>query len=185
MMNKRIRSMVDEIFSKMQMTAENLALRDELLANAQARYEDVVGSGKTEEEAFAEVAVSLEDVHELLLEMNGGAAQEDAPAAEEAPEAQESAPEAEQPQEGDKVDIDLGETLNKAFSALGSFGKSIMPQAKKLVREVDQATGGALKSVGKAVNKTVKDAQKVAGEAIDKMSEKGGELVFDFVKRDE
>ena len=184
MMNKRIRSMVDEIFSKMQMTAENLALRDELLANAQARYEDVVGSGKTEEEAFAEVAVSLEDVHELLLEMNGGAAQEDAPA-EETPEAQECAPEAERPQEGDKVDIDLGETLNKAFSALGSFGKSIMPQAKKLVREVDHATGGALGSVGKAVNKTVKDAQKVAGEAIDKMSEKGGELVFDFGKRDE
>ena len=196
MMNKRIRSMVDEIFSQMQMTAENLALRDELLANAQARYEDVVGGGKSEEEAFAEVAVSLEDVHELLREMNGGAAQESAQA-EPAPKAQEEPadepteepveeePKAEQPQANDKADIDLGETLNKAFSALGSFGKSIMPQAKKLVREVDNATGGALKSVGKAVNKTMKDAQKVAGDAIDKMSDKGGELVFDFGKREE
>ena len=27
-MNKRIRSMIDEIFSEMKMTAENLALRD-------------------------------------------------------------------------------------------------------------------------------------------------------------
>ena len=50
MMNKRIRSMIDEIFSEMKMTAENLALRDELLANAQARYEDVIAGGKRSEE---------------------------------------------------------------------------------------------------------------------------------------
>ena len=54
MMNKRIRSMIDEIFSEMKMTAENLALRDELLANAQARYEDVIAGGKSEEEAYAQ-----------------------------------------------------------------------------------------------------------------------------------
>lgn len=188
MMNKRIRSMVDEIFSKMQMTAENLALRDELMANAQARYEDAVGGGKTEEEAFAEVAASLEDVHELLREMNGGAAQENTQTAA-APEAQEEPAEdpakAAQEEKQPQADIDLGETLNKAFSALGSWGKSIMPQAKKLVREVDHATGGALKSMGKAVNKTMKDAQKAAGDAIDKMSDKSGELVFDFGKRAE
>ena len=69
MMNKRIRSMVDEIFSEMKMTAENLALRDELMANAQARYEDAVAQGKSEEEAFVEVAASLEDVCGLLEEM--------------------------------------------------------------------------------------------------------------------
>ena len=69
MMNKRIRSMVDEIFSEMKMTAENLALRDELMANAQARYEDSVAQGKSEEEAFVEVAASLEDVCGLLEEM--------------------------------------------------------------------------------------------------------------------
>ena len=37
------------------MTADNLALRDEMMANAQARFEDSVRAGKTEEEAFAEV----------------------------------------------------------------------------------------------------------------------------------
>lgn len=187
MMNKRIRSMVDDIFSQMKMTAENLALRDELLANAQARYEDVVGSGKSEEEAFAEVAVSLEDVHELLHDMNDGAQQGEKPGVQEKPEDEtaEESPEAEQPQESNAADLDLGETLNKAFSALGSLGKSIMPQAKKFVRGVDNATGGALKSMGKAVNKTMKDAQKVAGDAIDKMSDKGGELVFDFGRREE
>ena len=47
-MNKRIRIMIDEIFAEMKMTPENLALRDELMANAQARYEDAVAQGRTE-----------------------------------------------------------------------------------------------------------------------------------------
>ena len=71
MMNKRIRSMIDEIFSEMKMTAENLALRDELMANAQARYEDVMAQGGSEEAAIAQVAASLEDVSVLLHDMNG------------------------------------------------------------------------------------------------------------------
>ena len=62
MMNKQIRRMIDEIFADMKMTADNLALRDEMMANAQARFEDSVRAGKTEEEAFAEVAASLGDV---------------------------------------------------------------------------------------------------------------------------
>ena len=37
MMNRHIRMMIDEIFCEMKMTAENLALRDELLSNAQDR----------------------------------------------------------------------------------------------------------------------------------------------------
>ena len=70
-MNKRIRSMIDEIFAEMKMTAENLALRDELLSNAQARYEDAMAQGRSEEEAFCEIAASLEDVYDLLEQMNG------------------------------------------------------------------------------------------------------------------
>lgn len=46
MMNKQIRRMIDEIFADMKMTADNLALRDELMANAQARFEDSVRAGK-------------------------------------------------------------------------------------------------------------------------------------------
>jgi len=202
MMNKRIRSMIDEIFSEMKMTAENLALRDELLANAQARYEDVIASGKAEEEAFAEVAASLEDVNDLLHEMNAGAAKTEAQA-EEAPrkksvviemnidtgKGESDSGEKDRAETGEPVvsksyELDLGDTLNKAFSALGSFGKSIMPQAKKFVREMDDATGGKLGDMGRAVNKGVKDAKKAAGETIDRMSDMTGELVFDFGKRE-
>ena len=61
-MNKKLRGMIDEIFSDMKMTADNLAIRDELMANAASRYEDALAAGKSEEEAFNEVASSLEDV---------------------------------------------------------------------------------------------------------------------------
>ncbi len=71
-MNSKIRSLIDEIFSEMKMSAENLALRDELMANALAHYEDEIAKGRSEEEALSEVADSLGDVHSLLAEMNAG-----------------------------------------------------------------------------------------------------------------
>ncbi len=184
MMNKHIRMMIDELFSQMKMTAENLALRDELLANAQDRYEDAIAQGKTEDDAFVEVAASLGDVHALLEEMNAEPVQEQSDAAQE--------PEADEPQrealkaEGAQADAkqttgtDLGDALNKAFTALGDLGQTLMPQAKKFVRQMDNATGGMIRDLGKAAQKGFADAQKAAGEAIDRLSGEKGELVFDF-----
>ena len=207
MMNKRIRSLIDDLFADMKMTAENLALRDELMANAQARYEDAVAQGRSEEEAFADVAASLGDVRSLLENTDGGVPQADGdgkPEAEtvqkadaaaetgdeaaageqtEAPvqadagngagtDAQDGAQDAQAdkaPGEGGNA-FDLGDALNSVFSALGDFGRSVMPQAKKLVRDVDNATGGMVKDVGRAVNRGMRDAQKAAGEAIDRMN---------------
>ena len=196
MMSKRIRSMIDEIFSEMKMTAENLALRDELMANAQARYEDALAQGKSEEEAFAEVAASLGDVQALLREMN--AQPEEKPHVhvqvdiddnddnddddDDDDEDDDDDDDGAQPQQPQQKEVDLGEELNKAFSALGDLGRSIMPQAKKLVQQVDDATGGVILDIGRAVNKGMKDAQKAANETIDRFS---GEIVFDFGKRGE
>ena len=160
--------MIDEIFSEMKMTAENLALRDELMANAAARFEDALSQGKTEEEAFAEVAASLEDVSDLLREMNGAdsaAAQEPAQTENAAEEAPQEAPAS----DGEAPQTDLGDALNKAFSAIGSWGQSIMPQAKKLAKQMDDATGGMLKDIGRAVNKGMQDAQKAANEVLDRL----------------
>ena len=195
MMNKRIRSMVDEIFSEMKMTAENLALRDELMANAQARYEDSVAQGKSEEEAFVEVAASLEDVCGLLEEMKRMDEQQsgDAPQEETVPELR-TGTESEKDEEtageeagkdagesaGETPQTDLGDALNKAFTALGDFGQAIMPEAKKLYGQMDDATGGVLGKLGRAARKGMRDAQKAAEEAMDKFAGEDGELVFDF-----
>ncbi len=143
MMNKKIRSMIDEIFSDMKMSAENLALRDELMANAQARYEDQIANGMSEEDAFAEVAASLDDVRATLSETNANA--------KKAPEE------------------DLGETIGKAFGALGDFGKQIVPHVERMVRQADEATGGVMSGIGKAVIKGTVDMGKAAGEAFDKL----------------
>ena len=187
MMNKQIRRMIDEIFADMKMTADNLALRDELMANAQARFEDSVRAGKTEEEAFAEVAASLGDVQSLLREMNAEKPEEAADKAEQTAETQTQAPSGEEAK-ADEPDFevktektpDIGEALGKAFGALGDVGKQIVPQAQKLVRQVDDLTGGVIGGIGKAVGKGLSDAQKAAGKAIDKLSGDKGEIVVDF-----
>ena len=187
MMNKQIRRMIDEIFADMKMTADNLALRDELMANAQARFEDSVRAGKTEEEAFAEVAASLGDVQSLLHEMNAEKPEETAETAEEAAKPQTEAPSGEEAKD-DEPDFevktektpDIGEALGKAFGALGDVGRQIVPQAQKLVKQVDDLTGGVIGGLGKAVGKGLSDAQKAAGKAIDKLSGDKGEIVVDF-----
>ena len=187
MMNKQIRRMIDEIFADMKMTADNLALRDELMANAQARFEDSIRAGKTEEEAFAEVAASLGGVQNLLHEMNAEKPEETAETAEEAAKPQTEAPSGEEAK-ADEPDFevktektpDIGETLGKAFGALGDVGRQIVPQAQKLVKQVDDLTGGVIGGLGKAVGKGLSDAQKAAGKAIDKLSGDKGEIVVDF-----
>ena len=187
MMNKQIRRMIDEIFADMKMTADNLALRDELMANAQARYEDSVRADKTEEEAFAEVAASLGDVQSLLREMNAEKPEEAADKAEQTAETQTQASSGEEAK-ADEPDFevktektpDIGEALGKAFGALGDMGKQIVPQAQKLVKQVDDLTGGVIGGLGKAVGKGLSDAQKAAGKAIDKLSGDKGEIVIDF-----
>lgn len=178
-MNKRIRSMIDEIFSEMKMTAENLALRDELLSNALSRYEDAMAQGRSEEEAFCEIAASLEDVYDLLEQMNGALDQKAESTQEPREEAKAAA------QEGEAAghaapQTDLGEALNKAFTVLGDFSQALKPEAKKLYGQMDEATGGVLGKLGRAAKKGMRGAQKAAGEAIDRLSKESGELVFDF-----
>jgi len=132
-MSKRIRSMIDEIFSDMKMTAENLALRDELMDNALSRYEDTISQGKSEEEAFEEVASSLEDVQGLLEEMNRiDVQQQPAQAEEEVPELKTGTEPQEENEEEEFPRTDLGDALNKAFSALGDISQAIVPEAKSL-----------------------------------------------------
>ena len=165
MMNKQIRRMIDEIFADMKMTADNLALRDEMMANAQARFEDSVRAGKTEEEAFAEVAASLGDVQSLLHDMNAEKPGEDKEDKEEKTEEKAAKAEADEAPDFEvktEKTPDIGDVLGKAFGALGDVGKQIVPQAQKLVRQVDDLTGGMIGGIGKAVGKGLSDAQKAA-----------------------
>ena len=196
-MDKKIRIMIDEIFSEMKMTAENLALRDEMMANALERYEDNLAQGRSEEQAFGEVAASLGDVQAMLEEMNAMSAnaagqaqpEQEAKKEEAGQEEPDQAETTEAAQQADGSAMpDIGEALSRAFSALGGFGQAIMPEAKKLVGQMDDVSGGMLSKLGRATKKGLRGAQKAAGEAIDRLSGDGRELVFDFgpkTKREE
>ena len=183
-MNKQIRSLIDEIFSEMKMTAENLALRDELMANAQAHFEDEIAKGRTEEEALRTVAESLEDVRGLLLRMNE-APKAEPPKQKEKPAPFWSAMEPEKPKtepeaakladrEEEKAAEQAGagaaDAIGKAFDAIGDFGRQILPQTRKIIRRADEATGGMLGDFGRAVEKGVRDVSKAAGDTIGRMA---------------
>lgn len=65
-MNPTITKIIDLMFRGMPDSEEIRSMREELLTNSQARYDDLVASGKTSNEALGEVLDSLRGVEELL-----------------------------------------------------------------------------------------------------------------------
>lgn len=67
-MNPTIVKIIDLMFRGMPEREEISAMREELLTNSQARYDDLIASGKSSNEALGEVLDSLRGVEELLDE---------------------------------------------------------------------------------------------------------------------
>lgn len=67
-MNETIRRVIEMMFEGTEETEEVKALRDEVLANAQDRYEDCRGHGLTEDEAVGAVLESLKGMSEVIDE---------------------------------------------------------------------------------------------------------------------
>ena len=66
MMNETVERMVDLLFKDLEMSAEVQALREEVLDNSRARYEDQMARGATVPEALDNVAESLKGMEEVL-----------------------------------------------------------------------------------------------------------------------
>ena len=67
-MNPTIVKIIDLMFRGMPEREEISAMREELLTNSQARYDDLIASGKSSNEALGEVLDNLRGVEELLDE---------------------------------------------------------------------------------------------------------------------
>lgn len=65
-MNETIGKMVELLFDGIEETEEVLALRDEVRVNCEDHYNDLVGSGMSEEDALRKVAESLSGMEEVL-----------------------------------------------------------------------------------------------------------------------
>ena len=64
-MNQRITEITDELFKDIEMTAEAQALKDELTADLNDRFADLLSAGISEEEAAAQIRSDLADFGEL------------------------------------------------------------------------------------------------------------------------
>ncbi|MDD3335491.1 MAG: DUF4097 family beta strand repeat-containing protein [Eubacteriales bacterium] len=67
-MNLTVEKIVNAVFAGIEMNAETEAMKTELLANAQERFNDLTSSGKTEDEAIASVMESLKGMDEILAD---------------------------------------------------------------------------------------------------------------------
>ena len=65
-MKEKLRSHIDSLFAEAPATRRATELKEELYANLAAKYDDMLASGASEEDAFKAAAASIGDVSELI-----------------------------------------------------------------------------------------------------------------------
>lgn len=68
-MNKRIKAHVDALFANTSTDSYVLDIKEELLANLNEKYDDLISSDKSEEEAYALVISGIGDIDNLLKDI--------------------------------------------------------------------------------------------------------------------
>ena len=69
-MNERIRKEVNTLFQNAPNTKRANDLKDEIISNAEDKYEDLIKQGTNEEEALQIVIKEIGNVDELIEELN-------------------------------------------------------------------------------------------------------------------
>lgn len=70
-MNKRIEAYVDELVANAKNESYILDIKEELLANLNEKYEDLINNGKSEDEAYILVISGIGDIDSLLKDIGG------------------------------------------------------------------------------------------------------------------
>ena len=65
-MNDTVARIVEIMFQDVEMNEETAAIRDEVMNNCQERYNDLVSSGVSEDDAIAAVIESLKGMEDVL-----------------------------------------------------------------------------------------------------------------------
>ncbi len=68
-MKNKLRMYVEALFDNAMKTEEVIELREEILQNVIDKYEDLVSSGKSEDEAYSTAVSGIGDINELLRTM--------------------------------------------------------------------------------------------------------------------
>ena len=69
-MNENIKRHIDGLFSEAEITSQMLDIKEELLANLNDKYDDLVSQGKSEEEAFSLVISGIGDIQDLICDVS-------------------------------------------------------------------------------------------------------------------
>ncbi len=69
-MNERMRNHIEKLFEDAPKSRKAFELREELLANSQERYQDLLATGVSEDDAFRHVISSIGNVKELFQGLN-------------------------------------------------------------------------------------------------------------------
>lgn len=75
-MERKIREYIESQFSAAGNNATAAELQEEIIKNTIERYHDLLGEGKTEEQAYGAAIDSVGDLNELISELGGGQARE-------------------------------------------------------------------------------------------------------------
>lgn len=65
-MKERLRKHIEALFEETPVTKRTIELKEELYANSVERYEDLVGDGIEQEDAYKTVISSIGNIHELI-----------------------------------------------------------------------------------------------------------------------
>ena len=72
-MKDMIKSAITELFENVPETQETMELQEEMISNAEEKYEDLIQRGFTEEQSYTMVMASIGDIKELLAELGADA----------------------------------------------------------------------------------------------------------------
>ena len=69
-MNSKMRNHIEALFEKAPKTRKAFELKEELLANSEERYQDLISNGVTPEDAYKNVISSIGNVSELFQDLS-------------------------------------------------------------------------------------------------------------------
>lgn len=69
MMNERVKKYLDELFEDAPKTRKAMELKEEMMQNSMEKYQDLLGDGYSEEDAYKNVIGSIGDVTELFEDL--------------------------------------------------------------------------------------------------------------------
>jgi len=143
-MNPTIVKIIDLMFRGIPETEETSAIREELLTNSQARYEDLIASGLSPDDALGQVLDNLRSMENVLDEYRSGKGSRaaDQSAGEEGPFArfEQMAEEIDRKMEriGDRVE----DTAENAFTSV----RNALDNAMQSVRNAMDGLGGSFRA---------------------------------------